>query len=405
MGAGLLLISGQTAMAQMNNVKSAEFAIDASKPVVSPEDILEAKNYIDEAYKDEKTSNNNRMWLVRGMVYSRLYNSSGNELLSGVSANSGYISGYSMMQFYKSVEKKKPTDIETSNVECAASFGAIFNESGTLFNTKEYDKLVDYYRIILFLYDEMAKVDTATINALERQKVTRKVIVETLASVAAASTDAKLKKEVLQQLIDGGSKSPAVFEALSRVYLEDKDTAGAERIIRQGLERAPGDNNMFQVLVNFFVVTNNVKKLMSDVNKQIEASPDTRLYYTRAYLQEMDGKFEEAMADYRSAIAMDEFNYDANFNLGLALMKYESKKIYDKMGTAKSAEMKQLKADLTKVFTDARGFLERASENTAYSIDDQVNIFKALRSCAQELGDEAGAKVYQEKIDALNVAR
>jgi tetratricopeptide (TPR) repeat protein len=388
------------AHAQMSKVKSAFYAIEGDKSN-SAGDVLEGKNYIDEAYKDLKTANNNRMWLARAMVYSRVYNMRGNELLKDSSAKSGYKSGYSMMQFLKSTDKKLPDDVDMAAIECATSFGVAFNESEEMLGEKKYDDLLDYYKIIIFLYDEMVKIDTATINSLERQNIKRKFLIDRYANLAMVSTNPAVKKEILQSLIDQGSNSTVVFEAMSRVYLESGDTAGAEKVIRLGLERAPGDNNMFQVLVNYFVSINKVEKLMDDVNKQIETNPDSKWYYTRAYLNEQAGKYDACIADYRKAVELDEFNYDAQFNLGLALMKYESKKYYDQMARANAAKMKELNSSLTALFGKAREHLEKASENSAYGVSDQINIYKALKQCAVEMGDKASAEAYGNQVKNL----
>lgn len=387
-------------MAQNAKVKSAFYAIEGEKSN-SAADVLEGKNYIDEAYKDPKTANNNRMWLARAMVYSRVFNMRGNELLKDSSAGAGLKSGYSMMQFIKSTEKKLADDIDVASLECATSFGVAFNESEELLGEKKYDDLLEYYKIIIFLYDEMVKIDTATINSLERQNIKRKFLVDRYANLAMVSTNPSVKKEILQSLIDQGSNSTVVFEAMSKVYMEAGDTAGAEKIIRLGLERAPGDNNMFQVLVNYFVGINKVDKLMGDVNKQIETSPDSKWYYTRAYLNEQGGKYDACIADYQKAIELNEFNYDAQFNLGLALMKYESKKYYDQMAKANAAKMKELNASLTALFKRARVHLEKATENTAYGVQDQINIYKALKQCAIEMGDKASADAYAAQVKNL----
>lgn len=386
--------------AQISKVKSAFYAIEGEKGN-SAADVLEGKNYIDDAFKDPKTSNNNRMWLARAMVYSRVFNMRGNELLKDSAVKSGFKSGYSMMQFIKSTEKKSPDDIDVAALECATSFGVAFNESEELLGEKKYDDLLEYYKIIIFLYDEMVKIDTATINSLERQNIKRKFLVERYANLAMVSTNPAVKKEILQSLIDQGSNSTVVFDAMSKVYMEAGDTAGAERIIRLGMERAPGDNNMFQILVNYFVSINKVDKLMEDVNKQIETNPDSKWYYTRAYLNEQGGKYDACIADYQKAVELDEFNYDAQFNLGLALMKYESKKFYDQMAKANAAKMKEINAGLSALFGRARTHLEKASENAAYGISDQINIYKALKQCAVEMGDKASADAYGAQVKNL----
>lgn len=393
-----------TGWAQMAKVKSAFYAIEGEKGN-SAADVLEGKNYIDEAYKDIKTANNNRMWLARAMVYSRVFNMRGNELLKEGSAGAGLKSGFSMMQFIKSTDKKLPDDLDVAALECATSFGVAFNESEELLGEKKYDDLLEYYKIIIFLYDEMVKIDTATINSLERQNIKRKFLVDRYANLAMVSTNPAVKKEILQSLIDQGSNSTVVFEAMSKVYMEAGDTLGAEKIIRMGMERAPGDNSMFQVLVNHFVSINKVDKLMDDVNKQIETSPDSKWYYTRAYLNEQGGKYDACIADYQKAIELDEFNYDAQFNLGLALMKYESKKYYDQMARANAAKMKELNTKLAGLFGKARGHLEKAAENSAYGITDQINIYKALKQCAVEMGDKEAAESYGAQVKNLEAIK
>lgn len=404
--AGALFISGLSgnAMAQTAKIKSAEFAIEGEKGK-SASDVLEGKNYIDEAFTNVKTSNNNRMWLVRSMVYSRVFLLRGNELIAPVSAEAGYISGLSMMNFYKSSETVKAYDIETAGLEVGTTFGAIFNESGDLYASKKYDKLLEYYKVILFLYDKVVQYDTAMANNLERNKITKKTLNESYAQIANNHSDIKIRAEVLQELADGGTITPYVVNSLAKTYLELKDTVKAEQSIREAIKKKPGDNNVFQVLVAFYVGINKVSKLMDDVNTQINNSPDSRLYFTRGYLLEQDGKYDEALADYRKSYELDEFNYDACWNIGVNLMKYQSRKVYDKMPTATTAQLKTLKEDLAKLFTEAKGYLEKAAENTSYSVDDLIEINKALRDCAIELKDEAGAKTYQEKIDALKASK
>jgi tetratricopeptide (TPR) repeat protein len=140
---------------------------------------------------------------------------------------------------------------------------------------------------------------------------------------------------------------------------------------------------------------------MSDVNRQIETNPDSKWYYTRAYLNEQGGKYDACIADYQKAVELDEFNYDAQFNLGLSLMKYESKKYYDQMARANTAKLKELNAGLKALFGRAKSHLEKASENTAYGIADQINIYKALKQCAVEMGDKAAADAYDIQVKNL----
>ncbi len=185
--------------------------------------------------------------------------------------------------------------------------------------------------------------------------------------------------------------------------MEAGDTVEAEKIVRKGLAAKPGDNSMFQILVNFYVATNRVQLLMADVNKQIETNPDSRLHYTRGYLYDQQEKMDLAIADYKKAIELDDLNYDACFNLGLGIMKHETKGIYDELAksSTSAAKKKELKVQLNQTFGEARKYLEIASSNLNYSVEDQMNIYKALKQCAEEQEDEAGIKEYKAKIDVL----
>jgi tetratricopeptide (TPR) repeat protein len=386
-------LSATAAFGQKGKVHSAQVEISRG----DAESVLEAKGYIDDATAHETTAGWSFTWLTRAMVYSRIVEHKNNPLVSGISKGAGYVSAYSMVRFWNSSEIKK-ADIETATMESRNSFGVAFNEAEEVIGEKLYDSGVHYYQLMLFLH---GKMDTADANALERQGISKKYLVERMATVASRSNDPAVKIEALNQLVDRGSTSPVVYEALSRAYLEKGDTAMAEQVVRKGLKAAPGDNAMFQLLINHYVGIGRVDLLFEDVNKQIEQNPTSRLYYTRGYLNESRSDYDKAVADYRKAVELDEFNYDANYNLGVALLKFESKKLYDKKmgasGTAKAEIDKQLK----ELFREAKKYLELASENKDYTVDDQINIYKALKTAALELGDSEGAAMHEEKIKAL----
>jgi tetratricopeptide (TPR) repeat protein len=396
-GMSAVLLLATSCYAQKKAINTAEYELNAGQP----ENFVTAKEEIDKAYANPTTSNDPRMWLIRSMVYSRIFDLKGNELLKPLSAEAGLISATSMVEFWKTTMKVKPEDLETGGFWTANAFGASYNESVGVLESKNYNKAIDYYKANIALF---AKLDTATVNALERQQITPKYLTEKLAYIASQSSDSKVKIEVLQEIVDGGSISPMVYESLSRAYLEKGDTIGGERIVREGLKKAPGDNNMFQVLVNFFVTIHQEERLFEDVNKQIEAAPDSKLYYTRGFLNEKKGDYDKAVSDYRESVKLDEWNYDANFNLGLALIKYESNKLYAAKAE-KGANRADIDAKLKALFMESRGFLERAAENKNYGIEDQLNIYKALKSTSLEIGDKDSVTKYEDMIKALEASR
>ncbi|MFM2255779.1 MAG: hypothetical protein RLZZ47_1268, partial [Bacteroidota bacterium] len=273
-----------------------------------------------------------------------------------------------------------------------------YNEAIGYFATKSYDTLCIYYAELIAVYGYL---DTAMSNNLANNKITKASLTETYAQVATLHSDQKVKIAILQGLVDKGNVVPAVVEGLSKAYLVAADTVKAESCIRTALAASNNSDAMFQILVNFFVSIKQEQRLYNDVDRQLGIDPNSRLYYTRAYLNENQGRYDAAIADYRKAVELDEFNYDANFNLGLGLMKYESRKLYDKRSAAVGAKKKLVDEELKMLFTDAKKYLERALDNVDYSTADQINICKALKSACLEIGDTAGADKYTSLIKGM----
>jgi tetratricopeptide (TPR) repeat protein len=160
---------------------------------------------------------------------------------------------------------------------------------------------------------------------------------------------------------------------------------------------------MFQLLVNFYKNTNRVQLLMTDLNKQIETNPESRLYYYRGVLYDEQKKGDLAMADYRKAVELDEFNYDACYNLGAAIKNYNVSDIYDQLAKSNitPARKKELKLKMVETYKEARKYLEVAATNQNYSVEDLTNLYEALVQCAIEQGDDEATKEFKDKLSAL----
>ena len=399
LGLALTLGFAQCSTAQIKAVNSAEYALMSN----TVEDLVIAKEEIDKAKLNPKTAELPKMYLVRADVYSRIAGAKGNELLKGLTDKAGLEATISMNKFFQSTLPKKDDDLETAIGLAGNSFAAAFNESTPYFNSNDslrFNELCIYYGELVALYD---KLDTSMSNNLANNKITKASLMETYAQVASLHTDKATRIKIIQGLVDQGNVVPALVEGLGRSYISIGDTAKAEACIRKALVTSNNDGAMFQVLVNHFVSIGKEKQLFNDVDKQIGIDPTSRLYYTRAFLYESQEKYDLAIADYKKAIELDEFNYDANFNLGLALMKYESRKLYDKRSSAQGAKRKLVEQELINLFTDAKKYLERALDNVDYSTADQINICKALKSACLEISDTTAADKYGQLVKSMEV--
>ena len=394
LGIALTLGFAQYSTAQIKAVNSAEYALMSN----SVEDLITAKEEIDKAKINPKSAELPKMYLVRSDVYARIAGAKNNELLKGLTDGAGLEAMVSIRKFHESTMPKKAEEKENGTALAGNAFAAGYNEAISFFATKSYDTLCIYYAELISMYGYL---DTAMSNNLANNKITKASLTETYAQVATLHSDKSQKIAILQGLVDNGNTVPAIVEGLSKAYLTNGDTVKAENCIRTALVASNNSDGMFQVLVNFFVGIKQEQRLYADVDRQIGIEPNSRLYYTRAYLNENQAKYDAAIADYRKAVEMDEFNYDANFNLGLSLMKYESRKLYDKRSAAVGAKKKLVDEELKMLFTDAKKYLERALDNVDYSTTDQINICKALKSACLEIGDTAGADKYTSLIKGM----
>lgn len=394
LGLSLTLGFAQCSTAQIKAVNSAEYALMSN----SVEDLIIAKEEIDKAKINPKSAELPKMYLVRSDVYARLAGAKNNELLKGLTDQAGLEAMISVRKFHESTLPKKAEERDNGTALAGNAFAAGYNEAIGYFATKSYDTLCIYYAELIAVYGYL---DTAMSNNLANNKITKASLTETYAQVATLHSDQKVKIAILQGLVDKGNVVPAVVEGLSKAYLVAADTVKAENCIRTALAASNNSDAMFQILVNFFVSIKQEQRLYNDVDRQLGIDPNSRLYYTRAYLNENQGRYDAAIADYRKSVELDEFNYDANFNLGLGLMKYESRKLYDKRSAAVGAKKKLVDEELKMLFTDAKKYLERALDNVDYSTADQINICKALKSACLEIGDTAGADKYTSLIKGM----
>lgn len=426
---GLLLATvclSMSAMAQKRSINTAEFALESG----NPDDLIIAIEEIEKARQNEKTNNAARMWLIRSKVYSTVFDKKGNEMIQPFSKMSGMKSAESILKFYgQTSDKKTSVDLEEAQFQVGAAFASSFNESMAYseqiekagsdeIKGKLNDTMVIYYQYLLDLY---SKLDTGMINNLKGQKVERDFFVERIAYFALNSIEIyrnvisrmplemqseillslDKNKRVVEDLVTKERPTPLMIESYSKELMTSGDTVGAYRVIKNALVKTNYDNNIFNVLVNYYLSINKEEKLMEEIQDQIQENPNSRIYWIRGYLNEKTQKYDEATADYKKSRELDEFNYDANWNLGVCLMKYETRKLLEGKTPSDPAAKAKIEQQRIKLFQEAKGYLEFALENPDYSKTELKDISKALRTCCLELNDNKCAGDYRDKIREL----
>ncbi len=394
---GLALAVGiiGSASAQMQAVNSAEYSLFSN----SLDELISAKEQIDKAAINPKTSQLPKMFIIKSMVYSRLYENRNQEILKPYATKAGYTSGEAMLLYINSAAPKKAELIETAKGEMGKAFISVLNESGELWESKDFNTIGNYYLILLPLYDNL---DTATLSLLRNNKIERPFIVDRLVYCALNNKDKNAGMQLIKDLVAKGNTSPSLVEALSNNYIQQGDTISAEKTVREALDKSGNAQEYFQILMNFYIKTHQELKLMDDVSKQIAIDPNnSNLFYTRGYLYEMSNNGKKAIEDYKKAVEIDPANYNANFNLGLMIMKIDGKELYEKKAAAVGAKKKLVEEEIKMTFGNAKKYLEVALSNTEYSLTDQINICKGLKTACLEMLDNEGAKKYGDLQKSL----
>lgn len=381
--AASLMWSSQEVFAQIQAVNSAEYSLFSQ----SAEDLISAKEEIDKAAVNPKSSTMPKMFLIKSMVYSRVYDNRGLDQFKAYSEKSGLISINAMLDFYNSKEAKKPALVEQANEELGRSFIAGLNESFQYFDKSDYDEILKYYNVLLPLYD---KLDTAASNSLRNNKIDRNFFVEKLVICAFNSKDKTAGVAALEKLVAEGNAQPLLIESLSKSYLAAGDTAKAEALVRSARDKNPNDAALFGVLTNYYITVKQEIKLFDDVNKQLTLDPtNSNLWYTKGYVWELRKNMDSALYCYQQAVIHDNANYNAHFNIGLDLIKFSAPKLYNKKNGANAAQKKIIDEQLLALFKDAKAHLDIAYENPAGNDKEKTDICKLRRAACMEIGDKA----------------
>jgi hypothetical protein len=392
--------------AQKRAINSAEYALESG----APEDLVIAYEEIEKAKLNPKTATMPKMWLVRARVFSNIFDKRSNPIFANIRYQAGLESAKSIINFYESPVKKSSSENEDAKITVGNSFAATFNETQTYNDKlidakgeareKLHDTMLVYFDNLVKMYE---KLDTSMVNDLKGQKIDRIYFMERIAYYALNNSSKENRFSTIKNLATKEYPIPFVIESYSKLLLEKGDTTEAKQAIKAALVKSNYNNDIFNVLVNYYLSIDQQDKLMEEVDLQIKEAPNSKNYWIRGYLNERSNNFSKATEDYKKSRELDEFNHDANWNLGVALMKYETKEIIEKIAKTSDASQKaKLEKDKLEIFKTAKGYLEYASENAKYSKDELINISNAIRTCCLEIGDNACSAEQRDKVRMLN---
>jgi hypothetical protein len=415
---GLLGLVSVAAFAQKGELNSAKenydkFTVEKANKITQAQgvkDLMDAKTSIDKASVNEKTAVMPLTWAVKGSVYAAL------TLQDTIPANSA--ANFKIADDALTKAKTLDSAKHENKAMIQSAYRDLsqyeFNLGRSQFQNKKFAdsyKSFDYYR-------QTAPDDTLALY------------VTGLSASNAGITDPKYNTYAIASytklLTTNYSQNAAIYNDLSGIYLTNKDTTNALKVIGEGVAKYPANNDLRRREIEIGLQSGKQDALISKNDAAIAADPKNKMLYyyegitysqiadsyeakekktkdvaAKATLQKQKtDNYAKAADQYKKAVAIDPSYFEANLNLGYVLIKpaIDEYNAANQLPASKQKEYAAAVAKATADFDAAKPYLQKAVDLDSKSVDALNN----LKTYYLGKQDTAHANAIQKQIEALN---
>ena len=392
----LLVAITSIALAQSHNITSAAILLqqyNSEKDIsVQALKIKEAKDFIDQAFVNESTSNDPKMWNYRAPIYLQIaLKEPSLDEDAILKATEAHIKSLQKDEKGRVIVRKWTTeeDILAGLIQCGYK---LFNVAIDKYNAKDYTGALKYYNAIF----DIIPLDAE--DQLKRGNITKETILYNSFFASSKMKDNATSKKLLQQLIDINFNEPAIYIHMSNVYLEDKNTDKALEYLKLGRDMFEGDQSLINTEINLYIQLGRTSELIEKLGEAIALdSENDLLYFNRGTIYDQEGDFVNAEKDYKASLAINPDAFGTNYNLG-ALYFNAGVAINNKANdTSNNKQFEKLKKEAEASFAKALPFLE-----TAYELNgEDKNTLLSLKQLYYLSGDYKKSEEMKKQIEEL----
>ena len=358
----LSLIISTVAVAQKHNIVNASIALrNANKAKGDEVGVLlsEAKEYIDEAFNSESTSNDPKMWNYRAPIYLQIALKKPElDKLAIIKATDAHIKCLQKGKKDKIIVKKwtSKEDILAGLVQCGYK---LFNLAIDYYNKGDYKTSLELYDKIF----EIVPFDDE--DQLKRGNITKETILyNSFFSSNKLKDDAK-SKVLLQNLIDINFNEPAIYIHMSDIFKREDNIEKAIEYLSLGRDMFEDDQSIINTEINLYIELGRTSELLKKLGEAIEIDTENSLlFFNRGTIYDQEGQLENAEKDYIKAIELDPSSFGSNYNLGALFFNKAVELNNSANSTSDNKKYKLLKDQSDVYFNKALPFLE-----SSYSIN------------------------------------
>jgi len=342
-----------------------------------------AMQNIEPTISDPSTSADPKTWFYRGNIYLQIHMSDKPEYKN--------LDPNALTKAYESY--KKLLELDTKKEFYTEAIQNIFviseqlyNQGVKYFGAGEFDKSTNSFEEAVDVNATYGNIDTLAIfNA---------------GLAAENGKNWEKAKKNYTRIIELNYPQPLVYNSLSNVYLEEKDTTQALSTIQAGRNKYPDNFNLLIAETNIYLASKQNEKALQNLQEAVKTDPENpTIHYAVGVNYFSMGNLDAAEKSYLEAIRLKPDYFEANYNLG-ALYVNQAATLIDeanKLPLSESAKYDQLKADADKKLEKSIPYLEKAS-----SIDPtDKSTLLSLKEIYTRLNMLDKRKGIEEKLDNL----
>ncbi|MDC3115621.1 tetratricopeptide repeat protein [Bacteroidota bacterium] len=373
--------------AQKHNIVNSSIALKNANKTDGEEmvsNLIDAKNYIDEAFLNTSTSDEPKMWNYRAKVYLKIALLKDQKIDNDAifKAKQSHIRCLEKDKKGRVVVRKwtKEEDVVAGLIQCGYK---LFNMAIDEYNNENNSKA-------LKLYDEIFKIfDYDSEDQLKRGNITKETVLHNSFFAARRMKDNERSKVLLQNLIDLNFNDPSIYVHMSDILQEEGNDDDALKYLSLGRDYFENDPVLINSQINLYIKLNRTDELIDKLSDAIELDDmNDLLFFNRATVYDQKDMLDEAIIDYKKSIELNPDNFNSNYNLG-ALFFNRGVELRNEANNSSSDKLyNKLKKESEVFFDDALPFLE-----TSLSLDpNDKNTLLSLKQLYYLKGDYKKSK-------------
>lgn len=207
---------------------------------------------------------------------------------------------------------------------------------------------------------------------------------------------------LLEELKDGDHEPISVNQFLYQEYVALKDTVKFVETLQNAIVRFPAEPWFLQNLINYYIFSGQEQAAVDYLSQAIEREPNVAQYHLiKGNLNLNLGHFDDAMADFDHALALDATLADAVAGKGRVYYNQAVKLNEEASTISDNKAYKKALEEMNKVFRQSLPFFEQAHEldpNERSYMTTLKGLYYRFRS---EAGMEAKYEEMSEKLNSL----